>query len=408
MNNISTAIRTLALSLAACGLAVAALASAGSAWALDDYYVRQWETADKEIIKLDKDITELKADIAEMNAKMDGPITKQEQDVARQRAGLVQDRIDLKEDRIGFLESEIERLENLSIASYKLDPDTEAYLNKSVAALEEAYGPGRNFTVMIDRQDREIVAVVPPNSTLTADELEAAIAYSATVRVEEEESLVLARCPSATSRCSPLEGGAEIGALASDGHRYAGTLGYRAVDGSGNTGFVTAGHKIASGALVDQPRNGRTIGRVTQICFEGTNLAGEKDGNICDAAFIDLLPNERSSVKVISDDRRHYNIAGKVAGSAQQDGTFLKISGGVTGITYGALEIVASHGNLNRIIVSSTSVPVTGDSGAPVFKQTSARSNSIYLYGMFTGTGTDTGKAYYHTQDSIAQQLGLR
>ena len=183
MNNISTATRTLALSLAACGLAAAALAGAGSAWAFDDYYVRQWETADKEIIKLDKDITDLKADIAEMNAKMDGPFTKQEQDTARQRAGLVQDRIDLKEDRIGFLESEIERLENLSIASYKLDPDTEAFLNKSVAALEEAYGPGRNFTVTIDRQDREIVAVVPPNSTLTADELEAAIGYGATVRV---------------------------------------------------------------------------------------------------------------------------------------------------------------------------------------------------------------------------------
>ena len=408
MNNISTATRTLALSLAACGLAAAALAGAGSAWALDDYYVRQWETADKEIIKLDKDITELKADIAEMNAKMDGPITKQERDVARQRAGLVQDRIDLKEDRIGFLESEIERLENLSIASYKLDPDTEAYLNKSVAALEEAYGPGRNFTVMIDRQDREIVAVVPPNSTLTADELEAAIAYSATVRVEEEESLVLARCPSATSRCSPLEGGAEIGASASDGHRYAGTLAYRAVDGSGNTGFVTAGHNVDLRARVDQPGNGRAIGTVTHRCYEGTDLEGEPDGRVCDAAFIDLLPSERSSVKVIGDDRRHYTIAGKVAEAHQVDGTFLKISGAVTGITYGSLELIDTHGNLNKVVVSSTSGPVKGDSRAPVFRQTSARTNSIYLYGMFTTIGTNSSDAYYHMQDNIARQLGLR
>ena len=408
MNTTATAARALALPLAACGLAAAALAGAGSAWAFDDYYVRQWETADKEIIKLDKDITEMKADIAEMNAKMDGPFTKQEQDTARQRAGLVQDRIDLKEDRIGFLESGIERLENLSIASYKLDPDTEASLNKSVAALEEAYGPGRNFTVTIDRQDREIVAVVPPNSTLTADELEAAIGYGATVRVEEEETLVLARCPSATSRCSPLEGGAEIGAPADDGHKYAGTLGYRAVDRSGNVGFVTAGHGIDTGMLVKQPGNGRTIGTVTHHCFEGRDSKGDKDGSICDAAFIDLFPREAASTKVISTGARHYHIADKVAGANQVDGTFLKISGAVTGIMYGSLDVVTTHGNLNRVIVSSTNGPVKGDSGAPVFKQPSTRSNSIYLYGMFTGTGMDSGTHYYHTPDSIAQQLGLR
>ena len=406
MNTTATAARALALPLAACGLAAAALAGAGSAWAFD-YYVRQWETADKEIIKLDKDITEMKADIAEMNAKMDGPFTKQEQDTARQRAGLVQDRIDLKEDRIGFLESGIERLENLSIASYKLDPDTEASLNKSVAALEEAYGPGRNFTVTIDRQDREIVAVVPPNSTLTADELEAAIGYGATVRIEERESLVLARCPSATSRCSPLEGGAEIGAPADDGHKYAGTLGYRAVDRSGNVGFVTAGHNISLNAPVDQPGNGRTIGTVTKRCLEGTDSRGTVDGHVCDAAFIDLLPNERSSVKVISDDRRHYKIVGKVAGANQVDGTFLKISGSVTGIVYGSLD-EGSRGNLRMIDVSSTSRLVSGDSGAPVFKQPSTRSNSIYLYGMFTGNGMQSGDAHYHTQDNIASRLGLR
>ena len=406
MNATATAVRAPAPPLAACGLAAAALAGAGSAWAFDDYYVRQWETADKEIIKLDKDITDLKADIAEMNAKMDGPFTKQEQDIARQRAGLAQDRIDLKEDRIGFLESEIERLENLSIASYKLDPDTEASLNKYVAALEEAYGPDRNFTVTIDRRDREIVAVVPPNSTLTADELEAAIGYGATVRVEEEESLVLARCPSPTSRCSPLEGGAEMGTPASNGRIDTGTLGYRAVDGSGNVGFVTAGHGINTGMLVKQPANGRTIGTVTQQCFEGTSSQDEEDGRVCDAAFIDLLPNERSSVKVISDNRRPYSIVGKVAGASQADGTFLKISGAVTGIMYGSLD-ERSQGNLRVIDVSSTSSPVKGDSGAPVFKQSSARSGSIYLYGVFTAFDRH-GDAYYHTQDNIARRLGLR
>ena len=34
------------------GVALAAASVAGPAWA-DDYFVRQWETADKEIIKID-------------------------------------------------------------------------------------------------------------------------------------------------------------------------------------------------------------------------------------------------------------------------------------------------------------------------------------------------------------------
>lgn len=219
---------------------------------------------------------------------------------------------------------------------------------------------------------------------------------------------MLARCPSATSRCSPLEGGAEMGTVASDGGIDTGTLGYRAVDRSGNVGFVTAGHGINTGMLVKQPANGRTIGTVTKLCFEGRDLEGNEDGSICDAAFIDLLPRESASTKVISTGARHYNIVGKVAGANQVNGTFLKISGAVTGITYGALEVVETHGNLNRVIISGTSGPVQGDSGAPVFKQPSTRSDRIYLYGMFTGSGMDTGKPYYHTQDSIAQQLGLR
>ena len=132
---------TAALLAALCLATTAALAGAGPAWGFDDYYVRQWETADKEVIRLDKDITELKADIVEMNAKLGEHLTKQESENVRLQAARSQERIDFKEGRIEFLESEIERLEKLSIESFKLDPATEASLTKAVDALEAAYGP---------------------------------------------------------------------------------------------------------------------------------------------------------------------------------------------------------------------------------------------------------------------------
>ena len=274
---------TVAL-LAALGLvAAAALAGPGLAWAFDDYYVRQWEIADKEVIKLDKDITDLNEDILEMNAKLGEHPTKQESEDIRRQAAQSQARIDLKEDRIEFLESEIERLEKLSIESFKIDPDTEASLAKAVDAIESAYGQGHNFTAMIDRQDREVLVTVPPNSTLTAGELEAAINYSATVRVETE-SMTLAACTRPSSACRPLEGGVSIG-VDTDGDGdddYDGTLGYRATR-DGTVGYVTAAHTVErTGMRVKQPAGGLAIGTVQAMCYRGVPLAnGDLDGRDC-------------------------------------------------------------------------------------------------------------------------------
>ena len=406
---------TGAAPLAALCLAVAAaaavLAGAGPAWAFDDYYVRQWVTADKEVIKLDKDITELKEDILEMNAKLGEHLTKQESENVRRQAAQSQARIDLKEGRIDFLESEIQRLEKLSIASFNLDPDTEATLAKALGELEAAYGPSPNFTAIIDRQDREILVTVPPNSTLTAGEMEAAINYSAAVRVETEH-LVLAACARPSSTCRPLEGGVSI-AVDTNGDGtddYEGTLGYRATRTDGAVGHVTAAHTVErTGMRVKQPVGGPAVGTVAEICYRGVALANnDSDGRYCDAAFIRLDPGQQATDRIIKNNGGYYTITRSVASADQEEGTFLKKSGAVTGVTYAMLTSVGAKGNLNKLDFSRTSDKAVGDSGSPVFRQPSSRSDNVELYGMFTLNDHGTLYGYYHPQDQITRQLGLR
>ena len=405
---------------ALCLATTAMLAGAGPAWAFDDYYVRQWETADKEVIKLDKDITALKEDILEMNAKLGEHLTKQESENVRRQAAQSQARIDLKEGRIDFLESEIQRLEKLSIASFKLDPDTEATLAKAIGELEAAHGPNPNFTAIIDRQDREILVTVPPNSTLTAGELEAAINYSAAVRVETEH-LVLAACTRPSSTCRPLEGGVSI-AVDTDGNGrddYEGTLGYRATRTDGTVGHVTAAHTVErTGMRVKQPVGGPAVGTVAEICYRGVALANrDSDGRYCDAAFIRLDTGQQATDRILKNNGGYYTITSSVPNAEQKTGVFLKKSGAVTGVTYGTLTAVGFKGNLNRIDFSDLDDRATGDSGSPVFRQPSSRSSNVELYGMMTSIGTIedrvTGATVaitgnYHPQDQISRQLGLR
>ncbi len=403
---------TVAL-LAALGLvAAAALAGPGLAWAFDDYYVRQWEIADKEVIKLDKDITDLNEDILEMNAKLGEHPTKQESEDIRRQAAQSQAKIDLKEDRIEFLESEIERLEKLSIESFKIDPDTEASLAKAVDAIESAYGQGHNFTAMIDRQDREVLVTVPPNSTLTAGELEATVNYSAAVRVETE-SLALASCTRPSSTCRPLEGGVSIG-VDTDGDGdddYVGTLGYTATRKDGTVGHVTAAHTVErTGMRVKQPAGGLAIGTVQAMCQRGVALSnGDSDGRDCDSAFIRLDPSQQATGRIIKNNGG-YTITSRVANADQDEdeGIFLKKSGAVTGVTYGMLTSVGSKGNLNRIDFPDLDDTATGDSGAPVFRHPNSRSSNVELYGMFALRDNVDPYGYYHPQDQIARQLNLR
>ena len=138
--------------------------------------------ADKRIVEFDRKIAEKRAEILRLDDKLVGILDEQERYYIRSWAEQLRREIDGMEAHIGLLESEINDLERLGIGS-RIDPDGEAALARAVGVLEAAYGPIPNFTAAIDRQGRGILATVPHNSTLTAGALEAAINYSAPVRL---------------------------------------------------------------------------------------------------------------------------------------------------------------------------------------------------------------------------------
>lgn len=375
------------------------------AWA-DDYFVRQWEIADKEIIKIDGEIDGLKEDIREMNAKLEGtPLAKIEQQNMAHKRAMAQEKIDRKEAKIDFLVDEIERLERLSIESHKVDAQTEARLLNARAAIGSAYGPDHGLTrIIIDRQDREVIVLIARDSNLTLAQLEVAAGHNTTIRLEIGESAPLS-CASRTVACGTTMGGLKI---KREGIKRFGTLGYYAVHNNGDAGFVTAGHVAGySGAIIVQPSSANPIGRVTEICG-----VGNEHGTECDAAFIKLNSNKRYSNAIFksSATSSHYRVTGTVPDSNQVPGTFLKKSGVVTGVTYGKLlDPSGRAGDLENVLeYNRANVPNAGDSGAAVFRQLSSRSDSIQIYGVLVSDVETALRGYYQPIDYVARQLNLR
>lgn len=401
MNATTNAIPTALL--AALGVVLAAASVAGPAWA-DDYFVRQWEIADKEIIKIDGEIDGLKEDIREMNAKLAGtPMAKVEQQNMAHKRAMAQEKIDRKEAKIGFLAGEIERLERLNIESHRVDAQTEARLLNASAAIDSAYGPDQGLAkIIIDRQDREVLVLVTRDSNLTLAHLEAAAGHNTTVRLKIGELATLS-CASRTAACGTVMGGLKV---KHDGAIRYGTLGYYAVHSNGDVGFVTAGHVAGyNGAVVVQPAASNQIGRVTELCGVG-NLYG----TVCDAAFVKLYSNKRYSNTVFkpSATSPHYRVTGTVSDSDQVVGTFLKKSGVTTGVTYGELTDTPKGRQLHSTIeYSRAEMPDEGDSGSTVFRQLNSRSSNVQIYGLLTSVSDVGEHAFYLPIDYVARQLSL-
>ena len=402
MNATTNAVPTALL--AVLGVALAAASVAGPAWA-DDYFVRQWETADKEIIKIDGEIDGLKEGIREMNAKMaDTSLAKTERQNMAHKKAVALEKIDLKEAKIDFLAGEIERLERLSIESYKVDDKTEARLLDASAAIDDAHGSDQGLTkIIIDRQDREIVVLVERNSTLTLAQLEAAVGHNTTVRIEIGERTPLS-CASRTAACGTVMSGLKI---KRDGAGTFGTLGYYAVHNNGDIGFVTAGHTVDyNGAAVVQPSAPNQIGRVTEFCGEGNDRGTE-----CDAAFVKLDPYKLYSRLIFKPGLgSDYRVTSTVPDSRQEEGTFLKKSGAATGVTYGKIhDTPKREGDLETIIkFSRSNMPDQGDSGSSVFRQPNSRSNNVEIYGLLVSDNHNALYGYYLPVDYVARQLNLR
>ena len=196
---------------AALGLAAAvALAGAGPAWALDDYYARWWNMANESIARGDKRIAEHRAEILELDAKLAERLIEQESEYASGRMAQLERQVDSAEAWVELLKSEIRGLEEFGIGPLGPGHDMTASIAVAIERLEAAYGQNPGFAAAIDRQGRGILVTVPHNSTLTAGELAAAVNHSVTVLLETEGAAPAA-CAGARPAC-PLEAGMPVSA----------------------------------------------------------------------------------------------------------------------------------------------------------------------------------------------------
>ena len=240
---------------------------------------------------------------------------------------------------------------------------------------------------------------VHPNSELSVEQLEETINYNATVRLEEGQHGPVG-CTSRYSTCSnPLYAGVEVKRNGDSGGP--GTLGYYAIHNDDSRGYVIAGHVADfNGASITQPEDGRIIGQVTEYCGQSYSS--------CNAAFIDLNSNEGYSNRIYKTSSSYYNVIGDTSDSSQTFGTLVRKSGIGSGNTYGTIVGNVEGHNHNTIRFSSGNYVQSGDSGSPVFKQPSTRSNNVYLYGMLVSQASGGQYGIYHPQDFVANQLNLQ
>ena len=312
----------------------------------------------------------------------------------------MQDKIDQKILQIDFLESEIDRLEQLNRNSFNVDSVTKDTLMTALTTIQDKHEANDGFhSALIDFQDREILVFVHPDSGLTSEQFEEDVDYEVSVSVDEGIHGPIS-CTSRDGTCSnPLYAGVEIKRSGDTGGP--GTLGYYATHDNGARGFVTAGHVADfNGASIRQPENGRIIGQVTEYCGQSYSS--------CDGAFIDLGGSETGSNRIYKTNSSFYNVIGNTADSDQTRGTFVKKSGTTTGVTYGSIIGNLPDDNYNLIKFNSGNWAASGDSGSPVFKQPSTRSNNVYLYGLLVGAAAGGEYGLYHPQDFLADQLDLR
>ncbi len=285
------------------------LISTSDAWAFNEYYVNQWEVADKQAVNSEKEIAKLEKQIDRLEDKLAKLETKDiEKKKAAKKIIQVQDKIDRKLSQVNFLESEINRLEQLNIASFIVDFETESKLIIAFETIQNKYETNTGFdNTLIDFQDEEIIVLIHPNSGLTVDQFEEDTDYEVSITVNEGEHGPIS-CIYRDGTCSnSLYGGVEIKRDGDSGG--SGTLGYYATHNNGAKGFVTAGH-IADwdGAIINQPENGRSIGEVTEYCVQNKSS--------CDGAFVDLDSDETGSNRIYKSSSSYYNVIGKTSDSS--------------------------------------------------------------------------------------------
>lgn len=375
------------------------------AWAHHVNYVEQWAEIDKEAEALYMNVEDLKEKINNLKKTLTPQDTKSVQMIQS-----LQQELDVKMQRLTGLDEELDRLEQLNIESFKVDPDTEkrfydaqfTLLKKYVFSDSEDYIGDNPLTgVDVDFQHRKLIIKFDPNQVSEKD-----LARSPTKIMNDVQNLIgktiplgidyatteFIACTSRTLVCDPIKAGVQVADTTNILGN--GTVMYKSTR-NGNVGFVTAGHVSGpQDKIIEQPVNNRDVGAVDFRCYSGTT---------CDFSFVKLYPGVAiSSSSIYWTSTASWVITNKIPDSSQTPtGTIIKKSGVGTGNTVGTL-----YENNPSLTYNKAQIVVGPmDSGSPIFRQPSDLQNAVDLWGMiFAKSGS---LAYYYPWDYVKSNLGL-
>ena len=384
------------------------IAGMNDAWAMSsDYYVGQYDKADKEITTLQQEVDNLE---------------KQIKIASGTNAQTLEQEITQKEAKITSLYEELDHIQEQSMALFKVDPETEKKLYGIEKILIDRYlneesstyiGENPVLLVFADLEMKGIVVVFDIEKTnrnsvenkvpnIISEVIE--IANDLPVKITYGKFEPIA-CNSRTSACIPRWGGisiAKAGAAASQSS----TLGYKTKDYAGKLGFVVAGHAVTPGTLdlkVYQPG-----GSTSKVGGIGQKQNGQSaycyNGTTCDYAFIKAEPLITVDAKIYTAPNTSISITYRQTDAFQPVGQIVKRSGLTSDVDSGA--IYQNSPNLNYNMISMDSVG--GDSGSPVYLDLGP--SGAWLYGMVFGhveISPGVWKTMYFPQDVIKSNLNL-
>lgn len=373
-----------------------------------DYLVSMTSVYEK-IENLQREITDIRKEINDISDKNSGDsVTK---------ITLLQKELNTKTNDMLELAQEFQRLEQLNMDSYKVDPKTEKKFYNAVDVLYEQYlnttsptyiGDNPVSMITVDFQHKNLVVKFDPEQVadpkITYDKTPAKII--ANIRLVTDipidvgyEKVELIACTNRLGVCDPINGGVQVADTTNILGN--GTSGWKSTDTSGNIGFVTARHVSGGfGKTIEQPVNNRNVGTVTFQCLLPTS--GPTIGDTCDYAFVDLFNGIGiSNTNIFKSSSTSWIITNKVSDANQVVGTTVWKSGIGSSNTMGTI----TDNNPSKKYTLAQIFVTNMDSGSPIFRQPSVNSNNVDLYGLVYKKGGSL--AYYHPWDLVKSGLGL-
>jgi hypothetical protein len=344
-------------------------------------YVEEWQVIDKEVEKLVKD--------QDKDVKALSKLSKSDKVLEKiiEKRGL----------DIEALNQKINDLEQESINSLKMPDGLESKLFAAELDITQNYAnldknPIWGAAVNYELQ-KVVVYVDADNNASDKITKEIIKKYGDLLVIEDKPKLIA--CTSPISSCTPLIGGI---ALARDNNptHLAGTLGYKARDATGNTGFVTAAHVVdycnpncTGNTWMRQPygSNPTSVGYAT-IVKQGMSQL--------DTAFVKTTVSIDDNTYQSSN--QSMDATSYASSGDHKAGVFVYSRGTTSGEMYGSIDAISSSG-----WYGTTMSPQEGDSGGPIYKKTGGAGGTFTtkIYGHMFGAGG------IYTSVHIVAQYGI-